>query len=339
MLADDTDSLPAIYLRELLDVCARFGVPPEDVLRGSGVSLESVARSSTRVSFAQAEQIIASAIRLTGEPGLSFYMGLQMRASLHGFVGIAAMMAPTLRHAAELAERFASTRTAALGLSLVEEGETASLTLIERVPLGGIEQFVVGALFMGIQRIAETVTGQTLEGIVDVRFAEPEHFERFRHLIHGTIRFEQPSHRLVFPRSTLDLPLLSADAAALELARERCEAELAQLGEALHLIDSIRALIRKSEGEVPTADEVAKRLHVSTRTLKRRLAEHNTSYSDVLTGVLRERAIALLDDPKLSVEEVAGRLGYSDVANFTRAFRRWTGRTPAGHRAAKRGAS
>lgn len=339
MLADDTDSLPAIYLRELLDVCERFDVKPEDVLRGSGVSLESVAKSSTRVSFAQAEQIIATAHRLTGEPGLAFYMGLQMRASLHGFVGIAAMMAPTLRHAAQLAERFASTRTVALGLSLVEEGDRASLTLLQRVPLGPLEQFVVAALFMGIQRIAETVTGRTLEGIVDVRFAQPEHFERFRHLIHGTIRFDQPENRLVFPKHTLDLPLVSADAAALELARERCEHELAQLGEGLQLIDSVRALIRRSEGDVPTADEVARRLHVSTRTLKRRLAEHGTSYSDVLTGVLRERAIALLDDPKSSVEDVAGRLGYSDVANFTRAFRRWTGRTPAAHRASKRGAS
>lgn len=339
MRTDETDSLPAIYLRELLDVCARFDVRPEDVLRGSGVAIESIARSSTRVSFAQAEQIIGNAVRLTGEPGLAFYMGLQMRASLHGFVGIAAMMAPTLRHAAQLAERFASTRTAALGLSLVEEGENASLTLLQRVPLGGIETFVVAALFMGIQRIAETVTGRTLEGTVEVRFAEPEHFERFRHLIHGTIRFEQPENRMLFPSRALDLPLVSADAAALELARERCEHELAQLGEGLHLIDSVRALVRRSEGEVPTAEEVARRLHVSTRTLKRRLAEHNTSYSDVLSGVLRERAIALLDDPRLSVEDVAGRLGYSDVANFTRAFRRWTGRTPAAHRSSKRAAS
>lgn len=70
-------------------------------------------------------------------------------------------------------------------------------------------------------------------------------------------------------------------------------------------------------------------MHVSTRTLKRRLAVAGTTFSDLLDDLRRERALLLVDDRALTLDQIAYRLGYSDVANFTRAFRRWTGATPA----------
>jgi AraC-like DNA-binding protein len=73
-------------------------------------------------------------------------------------------------------------------------------------------------------------------------------------------------------------------------------------------------------------------MHLSPRTLKRRLAEHGVTYSSLAEGELREKAMLLLRSVDLSLEQVAERTGYSDVANFTRAFRRWTGQTPAQYR-------
>jgi AraC-like DNA-binding protein len=76
---------------------------------------------------------------------------------------------------------------------------------------------------------------------------------------------------------------------------------------------------------------------VSPRTLKRKLADLGTGFSELLEEQQRERALMLLRSEQLSLEDVAARVGYSDVANFTRAFRRWTGLTPGAYRrAAKR---
>jgi AraC-like DNA-binding protein len=149
------------------------------------------------------------------------------------------------------------------------------------------------------------------------------------------MRFGQPAHRLVFDAAILDLPLVNADPAAMQLARAQCDRELAALAETGSIVGRVRAAL--ATGKDGTAafgslESVARRLGASTRTLKRRLAEQGTSFTEILGAARRQRALLLLDDRRLGIGEIADRLGYSDVANFTRAFRRWTGKTPAAYR-------
>ncbi|HYU16716.1 MAG TPA: helix-turn-helix transcriptional regulator, partial [Candidatus Acidoferrum sp.] len=129
---------------------------------------------------------------------------------------------------------------------------------------------------------------------------------------------------------------VSSDPVALQLARTQCERELAALVDA-GLAGRVRAAIAMDgQGQArgfPRASEVARRLHVSTRTLKRKLAEQGTSFSSILGDVRRQRAMLLLDNRELAIAEVATRVGYTEVPNFTRAFRKWTGTTPAAYRA------
>jgi AraC-like DNA-binding protein len=95
----------------------------------------------------------------------------------------------------------------------------------------------------------------------------------------------------------------------------------------------VRAAIVGEDGEgFRDLVAVAKQLHVSTRTLKRRLAEQGTSFSDILDDMRRQRALLLLENRELAIGEVAARLGYTEVPTVTRAFRRWTGKTPAAYR-------
>jgi AraC-like DNA-binding protein len=73
-------------------------------------------------------------------------------------------------------------------------------------------------------------------------------------------------------------------------------------------------------------------MHVSPRTLKRQLAGEGTSFSQIEDEERREKAMFLLGSPALSLKEIADRLGYANLANFSRAFQRWTGHTPGEHR-------
>lgn len=68
---------------------------------------------------------------------------------------------------------------------------------------------------------------------------------------------------------------------------------------------------------------------MSTSTLKRRLSEEETTFRELRQAFLRERAMLQLLDRSLSVSEIATDLGYSDLANFSHAFKRWTGRSPS----------
>ena len=118
---------------------------------------------------------------------------------------------------------------------------------------------------------------------------------------------------------------------ALELARGQCERELAAIVDA-GLPTRVRTAVAARLDRGAPLPTVAKELRMSTRTLKRKLADRGTTFSAIVDDLRRQRALLLLDDRALSIAEVAAAVGYTELANFTRAFRRWTGTTPAAHR-------
>jgi AraC-like DNA-binding protein len=117
-----------------------------------------------------------------------------------------------------------------------------------------------------------------------------------------------------------------------QLAYSELERSLEELGGDQDILARVRKLVARASGGFHSLDEVASALHLSTRTLKRRLATQGATYSDLLEEQRRERAMMLLRSPTLSLDEVAEQLGYSDPSNFRRAFRRWTGLSPAAYR-------
>ncbi|MCE9575862.1 MAG: AraC family transcriptional regulator [Deltaproteobacteria bacterium] len=327
---DARAGIPGSYALEVVRLAARWHVPAEALLDGLGVTVAALAEPATRLSVSGFRTLFQRAVARTGEPGLGCCMGMQMRLASHGFLGFAAMTSGTVREALALAERFAATRIPALALRPEVVGDTVSLTLEEREPLGDLREYVVTALFVGLAQIGAAITGRAVRGGADVTFAEPAYFPRFAHLIPGEVRFERPSNRLVFPAELLDWPLVDADPAAAQLARAQCERELDRLGDLGGVVARVRrALPHDHDAGFRSVVEVAKALHVSPRTLKRQLATSGTTFQAVLDDLRRDRALVLLDRAELTLDEVADRLGYSDTANFTRAFKRWTGQTPA----------
>jgi AraC-like DNA-binding protein len=322
--------LPGAYVRDVIELSARWNVPAETLVRDLPVELDALRDPATRVPIPVAGQILERALRLTGEPALALYVGWQMRVSSHGFLGFAAMTAGTVREAIALAVRFSSTRTTVLGLDFYIEGDTASLVIEEHAPLGPLREFAVLSLIVGLFQLGQQLTGKVLEGVAECAFPEPEYIQKVPFAA-GMIRFDRPANRLVFAARLLDTPLKTADPVATQLARAQCERELAAIVDAGFPGRVRAAIVARAEG-VPALAEVARELHVSTRTLKRKLADRGTTFSAILDDVRRQRALLLLDNRELSIGEIAGKLGYSEVPNFTRAFRKWTGKTPGAYR-------
>ncbi len=104
--------------------------------------------------------------------------------------------------------------------------------------------------------------------------------------------------------------------------------------------ESMKALVQRALAAVreamPSLEQMAERFNMSSRTLKRRLQGEQACYSDLVENELRRRAEHLLREERLPVAEVAHQLGYHDVSNFSRAFRRWTGHTPREFRESRR---
>jgi AraC-like DNA-binding protein len=324
--------VPGAYAAHLVEVVERLGASADELLDGSGLSVERLQDPDTRITLEDYKALVRRAYRVTGEEGLGFYLGLEMRVSMHGFVGFAAMTARDVRGAIDVAVRFAATRSSVIALALHEHEDTAELQLLELLPLDDARELVVASLMVGLANIGEAITGAPLRGRAHVAFAEPRAFGRFRHLLPGEVRFDQPDNRLVFPRADLDRPLVMADPIAAELARQQCARELEALKQARGVRHRVEALLAAPGGGYRSVEQVAEQLHVSPRTLKRQLAAEGTTYSDVLDAVRHARALTLLPRSELGVDAIAAELGYADTANFTRAFKRWTGQTPGAFR-------
>lgn len=140
------------------------------------------------------------------------------------------------------------------------------------------------------------------------------------------------------PRSTvaaLALPFATHNADLLALPLPGLEAALGERPAGRSVADDVRLAVgRRMRGERPSVAAVAAELHMSPRTLQRRLGALGTTYQHVLDAVRHDAARRLLGSTDLDAAEVAFLLGFEEVNSFARAFSAWEGRTPARWRAA-----
>jgi AraC-like DNA-binding protein len=326
------EGIPGSHLLHLLELVRRWNVSDGDLLDGLGLSGEDLADPQTTIGLPTVIALIERARALTREPALGFYLGLQMSVSSHGYLGFAAMSAPTLREALTLACLYAPIRTTSLLLHLEVTERSAALVIDEQADLGSARDVLLLGLLVGLWRIGNTLLGKEVTAsTLEVTFPEPDYYIRFRRM-NPRVRFSQPANRLVFDPSLLDARLESSDPTALRLAQGECERLLESIGSDSLVVERVRRLVLRRNAGVRSFEELAAAVRVSPRTLRRRLADARLTFSALLDDARRDRALLLLRSREVSTKDVAERVGYSNVANFMRAFRRWTGRTPAAYR-------
>lgn len=158
--------------------------------------------------------------------------------------------------------------------------------------------------------------------------AEPE---RYRALFGPNVEFNAPVDALVLPRSMMDEPLFAGDPAAAQAFAGHLDMELGRLSTGSSP-EAVRAqvvqLMRAGSAEAFDLGAVARRMAVSRRTLQRRSLEEGTSFRDLIDAARRDVALAELSRGASTVTDLAFLLGFSEHSAFSRAFRRWTGKSP-----------
>jgi len=329
--AKQEHSIPAGLLFPLVEVVKHWNVTASELLGVFGLREQDLSEPETRFSHSLYVAIVERARTLTAEPGLGFAWGLQMRVSTFGFLGFATMSAATLRDAINLMIQFTALGSTAEIVHLHTEGDTASLVLEDLADFGTVRDVVTAARLTGLWRMAEALIGRDLPATAEIAYPEPPYHARFAHML-PEIRYGRPVTRAIMRTEVLEFPLVMANPIALRLATEQCTRELHAMSSGGRLVRTVRSLLWKSEGGLRTPLEIARAIRMSPRTLRRNLTLQGSSLSSLFDAERRERALLLLRMPELSLAEVAERVGYRNVQNFERAFRRWTGATPAAYR-------
>jgi AraC-like DNA-binding protein len=323
----------ADYLWELV---RSSGQDPLPVFEAAGVDPEIRFDANARLSRPQMNALHRAAFEATGDVGLGLRVVSTYHPSHMGALGYAWLASRTPRDAWTKMQRYSRI-----------EAETFRLTLSERAPEFHAIYFwdgdwtpidsqiyTVMALLVHLHRRVAGPEANPLR--VEFSTEAPADLSAFEAHFQCELRFRRPQELLVLPSDVLDRPSPRAHP-ELELATEEMVTRYLALRDRGDILSQVRAALFEClpEGNV-SAGRIAEQLHMTDRTLRRRLDDQGVSFREVLTGVRRALARRYLADDNLSLTEISYLLGFSEPSSFTRAFRGWTGQSPS---SARRGVS
>ncbi|MES2919116.1 MAG: AraC family transcriptional regulator ligand-binding domain-containing protein [Pseudomonadota bacterium] len=319
------------YAYDLLHVMAERGADSEAIIRDSGVPRALLTGHDSRLSLVHFGSLVQACSRHGSVAGLGYAFGLGVKPHSHGMLGLAIHDCRSLREAAQLAERFYHLRVGVVRLSLVDDAAFSGMRVeVDAVP-ALLREFTCEAVMSMLLRFVQQAAGPGVGAEIWFEHAEPAHHRDWAGRL-PPVRFGRPENQLRLPRHCLDQPLAAANPLAARAAVQQMEVELERIGAPAGTAAAVRQQLLLARDDLPALPVLAARLNVSASTLKRRLQLEGASFQGLLDGVRRDHACELLRQPLRSVEQVARQLGYSDAANFTRAFRKWTGQAPSAWR-------
>lgn len=334
-------SMPVTYARLYLDVAHKRGVASSEILRMADISPQVLQNPLGKLSAVEFTRLVLMTLTLAGNEGVGFEVGLQQPLTSHGSLGLALMCCPSGADAAQLVQRFWYIRGRGVALHY-HEGENYLVFEVQpempipSVILQTLYESILTSFYRGIQSVVGDAAQQAM-----LYFAhnQPAYADRFAHVL-PIVRYQQNMNALLLPKTFLQQSVATANSETFALALAQCERELILLGESAdNFLSVAKASIHLTAQGYPSPEQLAEQLHVSTRTLRRRLQAQGSSYQQLLDDVRRRDALLLLANAALSIQQVAELLGYTDPANFTRAFKQWTHQTPSQYRALQQAAT
>ncbi|HEJ4560670.1 TPA: AraC family transcriptional regulator [Pseudomonas aeruginosa] len=180
-----------------------------------------------------------------------------------------------------------------------------------------------------VQFCRALVRGTANPLLIDFNHDGPTDITPYEDFFGCPVRFGQAEAVLRFSSKLLELPLKSPDPVLVSLLEQHADRLLAQLPQQDEVVERVRKTITRAlrEGE-PGIEQISSKLHLSSRTLQRRLREAGTSFRSELNLVRHELALSYLRAPRLQIMDIAMLLGYSEHSAFTRAFKEWSGQSP-----------
>lgn len=321
------------YARLLCMLLRKRGIDTQRLLAGTGLAWNDLVRAEQAIDFVRMRRLMQMALHLSGAPALGMELGAAVPVAAHGQVGYAAVASRDVRHAFDVVARYSRLRSNALAFRLLENGAAGQLQVRELFDLGDMRIHVLEAVLMVVVQLLETLLGHPVEDAhYFLPYPEPAWSAAYVARLGGTVRFDADCMAIGLPRELLDAPCVTADARAWAAARQACEEALAQLHQENSILSQVRRRLLAGDTDFPTCDVMAAELHMSARTLMRKLKQHGASYQGLLDEVRKERAQWYLRHTSYPMESIAERLGYLDTTNFSRTFRRWFGISPSAYR-------
>ena len=329
-LVSNTEQLCySIFIRVAGRVAQKYALTSEILLEGSGLSADVLSDSYQMISRAQELRIYQNMIRAIDVPWLGLEVGSASSLSVLGSLGHLRLAARDAREIGSISrERYSS-----MNLHLHYDNEVQASEVVHSVtedePLGDLRRFMIDRVFALIQCHAEELIGpECIPNVVRFDFPDPGYHDRYKTVFQCPIQFNQAANEIRYPIRFLDRSISTHDPKVKEVLEDLCENLMQKLDAEHDMVANVRLAIREKTGSFPSIEQMAEKLGMASRTLRRHLRDQGSNYQTLITEARREVAEDYLLNSSLKIQKIAEVCGFSDAQNFSQAFKRWTGQSP-----------
>ena len=306
------------------------GIDALELTEEVGIDVAKMAAPDWRVSHKAFNTLMGRCVELTGDEAFGLFAAEQLHPQvLHG-LGLAWLASDTVYDGLVRMVRFGKLLSTATDLELVEEGEYVHVYLGRNLE---IDNFVHAGRDYGVGvmvRMCNLTLGEFLAPVlIKIERPCPQDPAKWEYMLSSRVEFDSDVTRITWSRSDIMQPLITGDPALARVNDDQTEAYLSSFLAKTTSREVVDKIIERLPDGPPNQQQIADMLHVSNRTLQRKLKDEGTSFMELLQDTRLQLARKYLRQPNRSVVETSYLLGFSEPSTFSRAFKRWTGIAPA----------
>lgn len=329
---------PAVHslhkAQALVGMLGEIGIDAESALHGSGIHANDLTNVGARMSIRQLMRIFRNASSLVDDPMFALNAGRRCHLSVLGYFGLALLASETWRHSMDCFQRYRQLSTPVLGVSFSAEDDLYVMTYFDALDIDpDLFSFVLDFhMGMGLTLQRDMFGPEFSYDSVRLSYPRPDHAADIERLFEAPVEFHAAHNQLLWSTSWIDRPVVQANALTSQAMCEICDQLSTQIVAESGKAGVVTRILDETRYEFPGIDDVARRMNVTSRTLRRWLLAEGTSYADILDAVRARMAIRYLRSTHMKADEISTMLGFSTTASFRSAFKRWTGRQPSQYR-------
>jgi AraC-like DNA-binding protein len=327
------------FARVIVAAYRRHGQDPAGALEMAQITPTDLQRPDGRITARQMEVLSGIAMQALDDEGLGAF-SRKLPWGSYGMLARASLPSPSLGVALKRWCRHHALLTGDIRLSLTEAGNSAAIAVDECADLGPAREFMLVYVLRNIHGLACWYIDSriALQGAT-FPYPPPPHADAYRFMFPGPLAFDAARAEMRFDARYLALPLRRDEKALRQMLQRALPLTVLQYRRDRLLVQQVRQALAAYPEQAHSAEGVAGLLHMSSRTLHRQLKEEGASLQQLKDEVRGERARDLLLRTSRPLKQVAAACGFRNEKSFLRAFRQWTGVTPAEFRSAHRPAA
>jgi AraC-like DNA-binding protein len=320
---------PMAFVRAIVTAYQRQGKDPALALRQAQIAPAQVGKPDARITAWQMEVLSGAAMQELDDEALGWF-SRRMPWGSYGMLARASISAPTLRLALARWCRHHGLIAPDIRLQLVLSGGRASITITELEDLGVLREFCLVSVLRNIHGLAcWLVDSRIVLSGAQFPFSAPPHQAAYDVLFYGPTHFSAGPASIHFDAQYLALPLRRDEKALQQMLQHALPLTVLQYRRDRLLVQRVRQTLVGHVQQTYNAEGLATLLNVSPRTLHRQLKEEGATLQGLKDEVRRGRAVELLHRTARPIKQVAEAAGFRNEKSFIRAFKRWTGSSPA----------